>query len=156
MSQPKNKERWWEGKRCSGQPRFGLVMKTTTMVDPYVGSTTKIKAGPHCPTLVEASKEEYSNPDHLFTSNPFDLSCLILIMWFSCNTANFCCLTTSLFVIESPSSLKRQAAKTTRCRDLGILCIGSWQRGLQKRGEVTRPFDSAEVLQTLPPEQRRC
>lgn len=35
-------------------------------------------------------------------------------MWPSCNTTNFCCLTTSLFVIESPSSLKRQEIKTAR------------------------------------------
>lgn len=131
---------WLERKRCLGQP-----IELAWLLKHPVGSTTKLKACPHCCTLVEVSKEEYSVPDHLFISNPFDLSCLILIMWFSCNMPNFCCSKTSIFVIESPSSLKRQETKTTctpRCHDPGILCTGSWQRELQKRNEVTRPFDS--------------
>lgn len=101
-----------------------------------VGSATKIKAGPHCGTLLGASKEEYSKPHHLFSCNPSDLSCLILIMWFSCNTTNFCCLTTSLFVIESPSSLKRQGTKTPSAAVIPASCASDHGKGGFRKKDV--------------------
>lgn len=62
--------------------------------------------------IMEAYKEQYSNPDHLFICTALIFWCEILIIWLSCKTTNFsCCLSTSLFVIKSLSSPDRQKKK---------------------------------------------
>lgn len=146
MLKQKNPTKMWlEGKRCLGQP-----IDLAWLLKHPVGSAAKIKAVPHCCTLVEAFKEEYLNSDHLLISNPFDLSFLFLLMWFSCSVTNFCLLTTSPFVVESPSSLKRQGTKTTcraRCHQPApVYWIMAKEASEKMWGN----------LQTPPPKQRWC